>query len=144
MRKLFGIGTPRGLQNAGDAASLAYLLMLTLCCAIETVRKLVGAFMNAVMPNEHGSAYQRRFLEIAQIQQPARRLRRSNRLAIVLKPPRDSCMSRSKETSLRNSWGWSEKIYGEVSRMPQLFKALHVSKVQDFQSWTIRSRRIYL
>ena len=52
MRKLFGMGTPRGLQKEGGAASLAYLLMPTLCTALETVRKLVMAFMNAVMPNE--------------------------------------------------------------------------------------------
>jgi transposase len=52
MRKLFGRGTPRGWQNEGNTASLAYLLMLTLCSALETVRKLVVAFMNAVMPNE--------------------------------------------------------------------------------------------
>jgi transposase len=52
MRKLFGMGTPRGLQNEGNTASLAHLLMLTLCSALETVRKIVVAFMNAVMPNE--------------------------------------------------------------------------------------------
>lgn len=52
MRKLFGIGTPRGLQKAGDAASLAYLLMLTLCHALGTIWKLVVAFTKTAMPNQ--------------------------------------------------------------------------------------------
>jgi hypothetical protein len=52
MRKLFGMGTPRGLQKEGGAASLAYLLTLMLWCALETIRKLVVAFANAAPPNE--------------------------------------------------------------------------------------------
>jgi transposase len=52
MRKLFGMGTPRGLQKEGGAASLAYLLTLMLCRVLETIQKRVVAFMNAVMPNE--------------------------------------------------------------------------------------------
>jgi transposase len=52
MRKLFGMGTPRGLQKEGGATSLAYLLMLTLWCALETIRKLVVAFANAARLNE--------------------------------------------------------------------------------------------
>ena len=43
MRKLFGMGTPRGLQPEGDAASLAYLLMLTLCRALRTSLRLATA-----------------------------------------------------------------------------------------------------
>jgi len=52
MRKLFGMGTPRGLQKEGGDASLAHLLRLMLWRALETVRKLVAAFANAALPNE--------------------------------------------------------------------------------------------
>jgi len=51
MRKLFGMGTPRGLQEEGGAASLAYLLTLMLCRVLETIQKLVVAFANAELPN---------------------------------------------------------------------------------------------
>jgi transposase len=50
MRKLFGMGTPRGLQKEGGAASLAYLLTLMLWRVLETIRKLVVAFANAALP----------------------------------------------------------------------------------------------
>lgn len=43
MRKLFGMGTPRGLQKAGDAAPLVYLLMLTLWRASRMLLRLVAA-----------------------------------------------------------------------------------------------------
>ena len=52
MRKLFGMGTPRGLQKGGGAASLAYLLMLTLCRALWTTWRLVVVFTNKARPNE--------------------------------------------------------------------------------------------
>jgi transposase len=52
MRKLFGMGTPRGLQKAGDAAPFMYLLTLTLWRALVTIRTLVLAFGNAALPNE--------------------------------------------------------------------------------------------
>jgi transposase len=52
MRKLFGIGTPRGLQQEGDAASLVYLLMLTLCRALRTLLRLAAAQTNAALSNE--------------------------------------------------------------------------------------------
>jgi transposase len=44
MRKLFGMGTPRGLQKEGSATSLAYLLMLMLWRASRTLLRLVTAF----------------------------------------------------------------------------------------------------
>ena len=34
LRKLFGMGTPRGLQKAGDSASVAYLLAVQVCCIL--------------------------------------------------------------------------------------------------------------
>jgi hypothetical protein len=52
MRKLFGMGTPRGLQRAGGPASLAYLLTPTLCRALWTTWKLVVVFTNDARPNE--------------------------------------------------------------------------------------------
>src|SRR4029077_20663764 len=52
MRKLFGMGTPRGLQKEGGATSPAYLLMLTLWRALQPIRKLVVAFDIAALPNE--------------------------------------------------------------------------------------------
>jgi transposase len=52
MRKLFGMGTPRGLQQEGDAASLVYLLMLTLCRALRTLLRLAAAQTNAALSNE--------------------------------------------------------------------------------------------
>jgi transposase len=52
MRKLFGMGTPRGLQTEDGDASLTHLLRLMLWRALETARKLVVAFANAAMPNE--------------------------------------------------------------------------------------------
>jgi hypothetical protein len=52
MRKLFGMGTPRGLQKEGDAASLAYHLMLTLCRALQTYLRLATALTTAMLKNE--------------------------------------------------------------------------------------------
>jgi hypothetical protein len=52
MRKLFGMGTPRGLQKGGGAASLAYLLTPTLCRALWTTWKLVMVFRNKARTNE--------------------------------------------------------------------------------------------
>jgi len=52
MRKLFGMGTPRGLQKAGDAAPLVYLLMLTLWRVLRALWKLAVAFTNPAPPNE--------------------------------------------------------------------------------------------
>jgi IS5 family transposase len=52
MRKLFGMGTPRALQKAGGPASLAYLLMPTLCSALWTTWKLAVVFTNKAQPNE--------------------------------------------------------------------------------------------
>jgi hypothetical protein len=52
MRKLFGMGTPRGLQKAGGPASLAYLLTPTLCRALWTTWKLVVVFRNKARTNE--------------------------------------------------------------------------------------------
>jgi hypothetical protein len=52
MRKLFGMGTPRGLQNAGGPAWLASLLTPTLCRALWTTWKLVVVFTNKARTNE--------------------------------------------------------------------------------------------
>ncbi len=52
MRKLFGMGTPRGLQKEGGAASLAYLLMLTLCRALRTFLRFAEALTTAALSNE--------------------------------------------------------------------------------------------
>jgi transposase len=52
MRKLFGMGTPRGLQKQGGPASLAYLLMPTLGRAVGTTWKLVVVFTNKVRTKE--------------------------------------------------------------------------------------------
>jgi transposase len=52
MRKLFGMGTPRGLQKEGGAASLMHLLMLTLCHALKTMQTIDVAFINATLPNK--------------------------------------------------------------------------------------------
>jgi transposase len=38
MRKLFGIGTPKGLQKEADLAAPAYLLMLTTWCIVKAFR----------------------------------------------------------------------------------------------------------
>ena len=51
MRKLFGMGTPRGLQKAGRPAWLAYLLVPTLCSAVWTAWKLVVVFTNKTRPS---------------------------------------------------------------------------------------------
>ena len=52
MRKLFGMGTPRGLQTEGGAASPMYLLMVTLWSVLQTIRKLVAACAKVTLPNE--------------------------------------------------------------------------------------------
>ena len=52
MRKLFGMGTPRGLQTEGGAALPAHLPTRMLLRALETVRKVLAAFANAATPNE--------------------------------------------------------------------------------------------
>jgi transposase len=52
MRKLFGMGTPRGLQKESVATSLAYLLVPILWRALKTIRKRMVAFANAAPPNE--------------------------------------------------------------------------------------------
>lgn len=52
MRKLFGMGTPRGLQKEGDVASPMYLLMVTLWSVLQTIRKLIAACVNVTPPNE--------------------------------------------------------------------------------------------
>jgi transposase len=52
MRKLFGMGTPRGLQKEGDAAPFVYLLMLTLWRALETILRRVVAYAAVAPPNE--------------------------------------------------------------------------------------------
>ena len=52
MRKLFGMGTPRGLQKEGDVASPMYLLMVTLWSVLQTIRKLIAACVNVTLPNE--------------------------------------------------------------------------------------------
>jgi transposase len=52
MRKLFGMGTPKGLQKAGGRAWLAYLLTRTLCSASWTAWKPVVVFTNETWPNE--------------------------------------------------------------------------------------------
>ena len=52
MRKLFGMGTPRGLQKEGDVASPMYLLMVTLWSVLQSIRKLVAASVNVTLPNE--------------------------------------------------------------------------------------------
>jgi transposase len=52
MRTLFGMGTPRGLQKEGDAASLVYLLVLTLCRALRTTVPLVATFAKANATNQ--------------------------------------------------------------------------------------------
>jgi hypothetical protein len=51
MRKLFGMGTPRGLQKGGGAASIAYLHILTLCCALRTILQLGTARVVHMPPN---------------------------------------------------------------------------------------------
>jgi transposase len=51
MRKLFGMGTPRGLQKGGGAASLAHLHILTLCCALRTILQLGTARVMLMPPN---------------------------------------------------------------------------------------------
>ena len=52
MRKLFGMGTPRGLQKEGDAAPFVYLLMLTLWRELETILRHVVAYAAVAPPNE--------------------------------------------------------------------------------------------
>jgi transposase len=52
MRKLFGMGTPRGLQKEGDAALLVYLLMLTLRRALETIPRYIATCAAAALPNQ--------------------------------------------------------------------------------------------
>ena len=52
MRKLFGMGTPRGLQKEGDVASPMYLLMVTLWSVLQTIRKLIAACVNVTLPKE--------------------------------------------------------------------------------------------
>jgi len=52
MRKLFGMGTPRGLQKEGDVASPMYLLMVTLWSVLQTIRKLIAACVNVTLSNE--------------------------------------------------------------------------------------------
>ncbi len=52
MRKLFGMGTPRGLQKTGRPAWLAYLLTATLCSARWAAWKLVVAFTNETWPTD--------------------------------------------------------------------------------------------
>jgi transposase len=52
MRKLFGIGTPRGLQKQGGATSFVHLIVLALCHALKTTQALAGSFMNAALAND--------------------------------------------------------------------------------------------
>ena len=51
MRKLFGMGTPRGLQKESGVAPLIHLLVLTLCHAINTLQALAAPVMTASRPN---------------------------------------------------------------------------------------------
>ncbi len=52
LRKLFGMGTPRGLQREGDVTASMYLLMLTLWRVLQTIRKRVATYVNVTLSNE--------------------------------------------------------------------------------------------
>jgi hypothetical protein len=57
MRKLFGIGTPRSLQQGAEAAAPAYLLIFVTVCVVNAYRR-VSTFLGALpdVPSDHRPA----------------------------------------------------------------------------------------
>ena len=51
LRKLFGMGTPRGLQKDGDAASFAYLVAVVLSRALYTLMRAAVAYLSSMAAN---------------------------------------------------------------------------------------------
>jgi transposase len=57
MRKLFGMGTPRGLQKGAEAASPAYLLMFVTVCVVSAYRRVLTALSaTPAVPGDRRSA----------------------------------------------------------------------------------------
>jgi transposase len=55
LRKLFGMGTPRGLQKEGDAALFAYLIAVVLCHALHILTRAAIVHLSPMAANRRPS-----------------------------------------------------------------------------------------